>query len=74
MAKRILVVTKETRTGRNIEFQDTRNHRKMKIDELVNRLETKKFAYNDDYCIKRDKNGKKYVDSKPDGNDKNNLG
>lgn len=74
MAKRILVVTKETRTGRNIEFQDTRNHRKIKIGELINRLQTGNSVYNDDYCIKRDKNGKKYVASKPDGNDKNNLG
>lgn len=74
MAKKILEVTKESKTGRNLEFQDTRNHQKIKINELVNRLETGKSAYNDDYCVKHDKNGRKYVASKPDGNDKNNLG
>lgn len=73
MAK-TLKVTKETETGRNIEFQDKRNHQKMTINELVNRLETGKSVYNDDYCVKQDKNGVKYVASKPDGNDKNNLG
>ena len=74
MAKKILEVTKETRTGRNIELHDTRNHKKIRIEELVNRLETGNSAYNADYCVKHDKNGVKYVASKPDGNDKNNLG
>ncbi len=74
MAKKMLEVTKETETGRNIEFQDTRNHQKMTNKELISRLETGNSAYNSYYFIKRDKNGIKYVSSKPDGNEKNNLG
>lgn len=74
MAKAKLRVTKETRTGRNIEFQDTRNHKKMSNKELINRLSTGNSAYNDDYCIKHDKNGNKYVASKPDNNTNNNFG
>lgn len=74
MVKKILEVTKESKTGRNLEFQDTRNHQKIKDKELISRLETGKSAYNEDYCVKHDKNGVKYVASKPDGNDKNNLG
>ena len=74
MAKSKLIVTKETNTGRNIEFQDTRNNRIMSDKELISRLETGNSSYNEDYCVKHDKNGNKYVSSKPDGNEKNNLG
>ena len=74
MAKAKLRVTKETKTGRNIEFQDTRNHKIISNKELINRLSTGNSSYNDDYCIKHDKNGNKYVSSKPDNNTKNNLG
>lgn len=73
MEKAKLIVTKETKTGRNIEFQDTRNNKKMTNKELINRLETGKSSYNDDYCVKRDKNGNKYIASKPDRSTKNNL-
>lgn len=69
-----LRVTKESETGRNIQFQDTRNNRIMSDRDLISRLETGKSSYNDDYCVKHDKNGNKYVASKPDGNEKNNLG
>lgn len=74
MKKAILKVTKETKTGKNIEFQDTRNNKKMSNKELINRLEIGKSFYNNDYCVKHDKNGNKYVASKPDGSKKNNLG
>ncbi len=74
MAKAKLIVTKETKTGRNVQFQDTRNNRIMSDKELISRLKTGNSSYNEDYCIKHDKNRKKYVSSKPDGNEKNNLG
>lgn len=74
MEKQKLIVTKETKTGRNIEFQDTRNNQIMTIEELISRLENGKSSYNEDYCVKHDKNGKKYISSKPDRNKNNNLG
>ena len=40
MAKQKLIVTKESKTGRNIEFQDTRNNRIMSDRELISRLKT----------------------------------
>lgn len=73
MAKKTLKVTKETSTGENIEFQDMRNNHKFSKSNLLNRLETGTSSYNDDYCIKHDKNGKKYIASKPDGSKNNNL-
>ena len=69
-----LVVTKETKTGRNVEFKDTRNNRKMSNTELISRLKTCNSSYNEDYCVKHDKKGKEYISSKPDGKEKNNLG
>ena len=74
MGKAKLVVTKETKTGRNVEFQDTRNNRIMSDRELISRLKTGNSSYNEDYCVKHDKNGREYIYSKPDGNEKNNLG
>ena len=74
MTKPKLIVTKETKTGRNIEFQDSRNNRIMSNRELIGRLKTGNSSYNEDYCLKHDKNGKEYISSKPDGNEKNNLG
>ena len=74
MTKPNLIVTKETKTGRNIEFQDTRNNRIMSNRELIGRLKTGNSSYNEDYCLKHDKNGKEYISSKPDGNEKDNLG
>lgn len=58
MRKKILKVTKESKTGRNLEFQDTRNNLKMTNQNLINRLEKENSAYNGDYCVKHDKNGK----------------
>lgn len=74
MAKSKLIVTKETKTGRNVQFQDTRNNRIMSDKELISRLKTGNSSYNEDYCVNHDKNRKEYVYSKPDGNEKNNLG
>ena len=74
MEKAKLKVTKELKTGRNIEFQDTRNNNIMTDKELISRLEKGNSSYNEDYCVKHDKKGNKYVSSKPDGNKENNLG
>lgn len=74
MDKAKLKVTKETKTGKNIEFQDTRNNKKMTDRQLIKQLETGNSSYNDDYSVKHDKNGNKYVASKPDRSKKNNLG
>ena len=74
MEKSKLIVTKENQIGRNIQFQDTRNNRIMSDKELISRLKTGNSSYNEDYCIKHDKNHKEYVSSKPDGNKYNNLG
>ena len=57
MRKAKLIVTKEGKTGKNIEFQDTRNNQKMSYRELISRLETGKSSYNVDYCVKHNKNG-----------------
>ena len=73
MAKGTLKVTKESLTGRNLEFQNTGNNEKITAIELVKRLETGNSAYNEGYYIKH-QNGQKYIVSKPDGNEKNNLG
>lgn len=66
-------VTKETETGRNIEFQDTRNNHKMNLQEFVTKIESGKSAYSNDYYT-RMQNGKKTPVSKPDGKKSNNLG
>lgn len=73
MAKGILKVTKESDSGRNLEFQNIGNNEKLTADELIKRLETGNSAYNDGYYIKH-QDGQKYIVSKPDGKEKNNLG
>ena len=74
MVKAKLIVTKETETGRNIEFQDTRNNKKMSLQNLVNRLQSGNSSYNEDYCVKHDRYGIAYISSELDGNKNNNLG
>lgn len=73
MRKGILKVTKESETGRNLEFQNIGNNEKLTATQLINRLETGKSVYNQGYYIKH-QDGEKYIVSKPDGNEKNNLG
>ena len=73
MSKGKLIVIKETKTGENIEFQNTGNNEKLTKAELISRLERGNSAYNEDYYIKH-QDGNKYIVSKPDGNKKNNLG
>lgn len=73
MRKGILKVTKESETGRNLEFQNIGNNEKLTATQLINRLETGKSVYNEGYYIKH-QDGEKYIVSKPDGKEKNNLG
>lgn len=73
MVKQKLKVTKESETGKNIQFQDTRNYRIMSNEELISRLKTGNLTYNQDYYVNRNKYGEEYVASKPDGNKNNNL-
>ena len=73
MSKGKLVVIKETKTGENIEFQNTGNNEILSKSELIYRLEKGNSSYNEDYYIKH-QNGNKYIVSKPDGDKKNNLG
>lgn len=67
-----LKVTKESKTGRNLEFQNVGNNEKLTAAQLIKRLETGNSAYNENYYIKH-QDGQKYIVSKPDGNEKNNL-
>ena len=69
-----LIVTKENSTGRNLVFQVTSNHQSTTNPDLIRRLKKGNSAYNSDYYVNRDKNGKEYVASKPDGKEENNLG
>lgn len=73
MGQGILKVTKESETGRNIEFQNTGNNEKLTAQELIGRLETGNSVYNQSYYIKH-QGSEKYIVSKPDGKIKNNLG
>lgn len=73
MGKGKLKVTKESSSGENLEFKNTGNNESLTKVELIKRLETGNSAYNDGYYIKH-QDGKKYIVSKPDGKEKNNLG
>ena len=73
MRKGILKVTKESETGRNLEFQNIGNNEKLTATQLINRLEKGYSVYNKGYYIKH-QDGEKYIVSKPDGKEKNNLG
>lgn len=73
MAKGILKVIKESNTGENLVFKNVGNNEILTADKLIKRLETEKSVYNERYYIKH-QNGKKYIVSKPDGKEKNNLG
>lgn len=68
-----LKVTKESDTGMNMQFQDTRNGHIMSKTELISRLKSGNSAYNKDYFVNKTGDGKEYVSSKPDGSKKNNL-
>lgn len=73
MVKGKLKVIKESKTGENLEFQNIGNNEKLTANELIKRLETGNSVYNETYYVKH-QDGKKYVVSKPDGKENNNLG
>lgn len=65
-------VTKETSTGKNIEFINTGNHQKMTLKQFVNKIESGNSVYSKDYYIKKDSSGKTPV-SKPNNSKKDNI-
>ena len=68
-----LEVTLESSTGRNLTFRDIKTGYTVSADTLINSLENGHSKYNKDYVVK-ERNGVKYVASKPDGSGSNNLG
>lgn len=73
MRKRVLKVTKESKTGRNLEFKNVVNNEKLTATQLIKKLEKGNSVYNQGYYIKH-QDGRKYIVSKPDGKENNNLG
>lgn len=73
MTRKNLRVTKESSTGRNLEFKNIGNHEKLTARQLVKRLESGNSVYNDGYYVKN-QDGQKYIVSKPDRTKNNNLG
>ena len=63
---------KETKTGKNILFENTGNHHKMTIKEFVKKIESGNSVYSNEYYIKHDGSGKTPV-SKPNKSEKDNL-
>ncbi len=69
MKSKRLVVTKETKTGRNEEFRDTKTNEILSRKEVVKRI---KDGIYKDYIVKII-DGIETPVSKPDGKSKNNL-
>lgn len=65
-------VIKETKSGKNIVFQNTENHEKMTLNQFIKRIESGKSVYSDRYYIKHDSSGKTPV-SKPNRSKKDNI-
>ena len=70
MAGKRLKVTRESETGRNQRFLDTRTGEEMSRSEVVRRIEQGEYQ---NYHI-REINGIKTPASNPDGSEANNLG
>lgn len=73
MPKGIVRTISENKTGRNTMFENTVNHSKMNRIDFVNKIESGKSIYSENYYV-REINGVKTPVSKPDGIVKNNLG
>ena len=69
MARKRVVVTKETSTGRNVGFHDNRTNKDMSRAEFVKKIEQGAYP---NYHV-RDVNGVKTPVSNPDGSTNNNL-
>ena len=65
-------VIKESKTGRNIIFQNANNHEIMTRKEFVGRIKNENSVYNNDYYVRKINEIETPV-SKPDGSKKNNL-
>lgn len=70
--KKVTVIS-ETKTGRNIMFQNTGNHEVMTLKEFVSRIKNENSVYHKDYFVKTI-NGIETPISKPDSSTSNNLG
>lgn len=69
MARKNIIVTQESKTGRNLAFRDPTKKQDMSRAEFVKRIEKGEY---DGYHI-REINGIKTPASNPDGSEKNNL-
>ena len=69
---KIVKVIKETDSGRNILFQDTRNNRIMTDKDFISRIKNDNSVYSDYYYVRRI-NGVETAVSKPDNSKSNNL-
>lgn len=65
-----VIVTQETKTGRNMRFSDVVTGEVMTRAQFVKKIEN--GTYSDNYYV-REINGIKTPCGKPDGNEKNNL-
>lgn len=63
---------KETKTGKNILFENTGNHHKMTLNQFISKIESGNSVYSNEYYIKNDCSGKTPV-SRPNKTTKDNL-
>ena len=70
--KKLMEVTKETKTGRNISFRDVKTNEIMARTEVVRKIEKNLSHYGENYYVRK-QNGLKTPVSKPDAKTKNNL-
>lgn len=70
MIRKKVVVTEESDSGRNLEFQDINSRRIMSRPQFVEQIEKGKYP---DYCVKKI-HGLKTPVSNPDESENNNLG
>lgn len=70
MGKKKVVVTKETKSGRNVRFKDTGTGKEMNTSEFVKKIEKGEYS---EYHVRKI-NNKKTPASNPDGSENNNLG
>lgn len=66
-----VTVIKESETGRNERFRDTRTGKEMTRNQFIKAID--KGVYGNDYYYRKI-NGVETPASKPDGNSRNNLG
>lgn len=72
MHQKMVKVIKENSTGRNKQFQDTRNNHIMTDKEFISRIKNPNSVYNEHYYTRKI-NGIDTPVSKPNGSKKDNL-